>query len=265
MSIQPAWTRAAVLDDGSLTTAKLADPAGMPTVRSAAGFSGGVGGSQAVVSWAPSTQAWSWEVTVNIASDSIGSRVLDLPGIAGLPNITFSAGFVRIRANTTDLVAIPWAGRYDQDVRLRLDTTGTLHTVSLNGEVIGSSATPITWGTSASDLGIGRAIVGGNSLKGRIYDVRLIDPASAANSAFFALDGDFRNTAPGSSVADATPSGVILWPTVLSTAGSDSPLYGLPPGWLTAAGTFAPTLPTSDPAVAGVLWNDAGTVKVSAG
>lgn len=34
---------------------------------------------------------------------------------------------------------------------------------------------------------------------------------------------------------------------------------------ITAAGGVITTLPTADPAVAGALWNDAGTVKVSAG
>lgn len=34
---------------------------------------------------------------------------------------------------------------------------------------------------------------------------------------------------------------------------------------LSASGAVVLTLPTSDPAVAGQLWNDTGTVKVSAG
>ena len=36
-------------------------------------------------------------------------------------------------------------------------------------------------------------------------------------------------------------------------------------GDTTLAAVINTTLPTSDPAVAGQLWNDAGTVKVSAG
>lgn len=34
---------------------------------------------------------------------------------------------------------------------------------------------------------------------------------------------------------------------------------------LSASGAVVLTLPTTDPAVAGQLWNDTGTVKVSAG
>lgn len=34
---------------------------------------------------------------------------------------------------------------------------------------------------------------------------------------------------------------------------------------LSASGAVTMTLPTTDPAVAGQLWNDTGTVKVSAG
>ena len=78
------------------------------------------------------------------------------------------------------------------------------------------------------------------------------------------------------SVAGAgTVNGLTLTGTVTSTGSltlggtldlSSPPAIG---GTAAAAGTFttlkATSLPTSDPTVAGALWNDGGTVKISAG
>ena len=54
--------------------------------------------------------------------------------------------------------------------------------------------------------------------------------------------------------------------TVTSTLGAATSVTSISTGTLTTTGAVIMTgLPTSDPAVAGQLWNDTGTLKVSAG
>ena len=54
--------------------------------------------------------------------------------------------------------------------------------------------------------------------------------------------------------------------TVTSTLGAATSVTSISTGTLSTTGAVIMTgLPTSDPTVAGQLWNDAGTLKVSAG
>lgn len=63
--------------------------------------------------------------------------------------------------------------------------------------------------------------------------------------------GDVFNVASGGSIAVASGGTVTLSSGGFITISSGSRVYA--------------TLPTADPGVAGVLWSDSGTVKVSAG
>ena len=73
------------------------------------------------------------------------------------------------------------------------------------------------------------------------------------------LGGPVRTTDTGFQVVSINASTGAV--TVLATYGANASLTDL-----TASGTVILSgLPTADPVVAGQLWNDAGTLKVSAG
>lgn len=222
MSIQPAWSYGSggsgEVADSSITTAKLADPAGMPTVRRAAGFGAGV----VLVTWAvenPSsfTFAFSIRRRANNSGVVMGRAESLCPGVQMLGD-----GTLRLRNGTVTLHTTPVVAPMgvNTGVEVRWSTTGA--DVYVNGALLESVtfASPVAWLTGAKTHFIGAQSEGVSTLPADIWDVRFGN-ASAANSAFFALDGDFENTAAGSSVADATPSGFISWPTVLSTGGSE--------------------------------------------
>jgi hypothetical protein len=84
------------------------------------------------------------------------------------------------------------------------------------------------------------------------------------------LGGPVRTTETGFQVVSIAPSTGAV--TVLATFGADTSVTNVTAATsittaaLTATGAVILSgLPTSDPAVAGQLWNDTGTLKVSAG
>lgn len=78
------------------------------------------------------------------------------------------------------------------------------------------------------------------------------------------LGGPVRTTDTGFQVVSINSSTGAV--TVLATFGTATSVTSITADDLTATGTVILSgLPTSDPAVAGQLWNDTGTLKVSAG
>jgi hypothetical protein len=172
---------------------------------------------------------------------------------------TPTEGQLKVWSNSNlAFVTISGAYTYGQSFSLLIDLTPTGMVVSVDGVVVANQEVATALSTTPNTHWVGSTFGTGNSADAAIRDLRLTDPASATNSAFFPLDGTFENTLAGSSVADATPSGPIQWVTVLSPGGSESPVLGLPVGSYRETETGVAAGPFAAPVATGSNWTAVG-------
>lgn len=242
MSLPVGWTKAVPLDatgDGTIPASKLAEPPGL-SVRRALNGGGNAGGTKslALVSYAPTSGQFSGAINIGSGVAPVGiCLVLGNGDAAGRFSLLIHPnGALEVRSGASTLALSP-AGVFSYTGaahHITWTVTPTSCALSCNGNVVVSTTFgAVTWITTNYNWQFGASSpTSGQRWPGDIWDVEFIDPASAANSATFALNGDFTNSRAGSEVTDATPTGLIQWATVLTTQGSARAVLAARPSYL---------------------------------
>lgn len=219
----------------TITRADIAPGAGVPVRRRGAWMPGSVG-PEILVNWAAPGANYSLQVTAGLTSGE--AMLIGRQGVGAFSLFLKSDGRIQFRENSVVLFEAP-AGTFSYDGQphvFRMNVKGAglfadAGEVVLDGRVVASASfasRSVT--TSSAGYRIGSVSSFGQAVGGTIYDVRFIDPASDANTAYFPLDarnsaGDYPNQHPGSSVGDASITGTVL-PVLVNAPGGDGvPVY----------------------------------------
>lgn len=217
------------IDPGSITDMELADGVVPQVVRRGALF--GPSDAVATVSWGPTTTSMTYECRVQYKATGTEQALMGR-GIADRPAIVISSGGQILLRNGggTLLYTVPGVLVDGAVLTCSFEISATSTTITLNGAVMVVAYTAQAWATTATTVWIGALnTAGASQSSSTLSDVRLIDPASYANTAYFPLDGldasgNFPNEHPGSTVADATVTGFIQFAEVLGQSGKPVPV-----------------------------------------
>lgn len=185
-------------------------------VRRGALFGAGI----AAVSWVPTTPSSGFGYEFSVVHDGAAGVAVGR-STSGRASVAITAdGKLALRENQTNLAESVVLLEEGVPSTFRVDWTTTGATVTQDGVVVWSPTwVAVVWGTSLTGHFIGAQIGTTNEYAGTLFDVSLIDPLSDANTGVYRLDGDFLNTHPGSTVADATVTGFVDFAEVLSADG----------------------------------------------
>lgn len=209
-----------------VTRADIAEAAGVPGVRRAVSYDGS-SGPRVLSTWGPTTQAFEYRIKLEITPIT-GDAIIG-SGTPGVANVVVGASGLKLRNGTTELavvaVTLP-AGAFE--LRVIWSSTGAdvyVDDVLVDSPTWGS----VTWTVTPTVRSFGSRHATADHITGEFWDVHLIDPADDTNTAFFPLDarlanGDFENTHPTSTVADAESTGYI-GQTLINSPGPCAPVF----------------------------------------
>lgn len=213
--------------DGTITAADIADGVVPTSVRRGALFTGETG-NYAIATWAPTVAGRAvheFTISVNGAADEdfLGVNSALRPAYKRLS----ASRDVEVRNISGVLLTIPDALPTDgTPTTFRVVYEVDSVTAFVNGVEVASSTPTFTYNETVIVSHIIGGISAGSSTKlnGTLHDVSFIDPADDTNTAYFPLDGldssgNFPNEHPGSTVADATVTGLVQFASVLSADG----------------------------------------------
>lgn len=232
--LTPAYNRGS--SEGG--TGTLTEPPGV-SVRRAAVFPGTASGTVIGTTFPMPSGSYSMVGTFVIESTLASPQILGRQGSGAFNLRALPDGKLQLRTNSTQLFVsaeplVP-LDRTVQRLGFEVVASGGIAT-EVYGLVDGSRAfggpiTPTSLAVGNSTHNIGAVSTGGGNFKGSVWDVDWIVEGDDSNTAVFPLDtrdasGNFPNTHPGSTVADATVTGFIGEALVNTTEAAESVAVG---------------------------------------